>query len=137
MNGIYNASQNVFTYQQSMHQYIILTKVISGAGSVSEMGKHAKKLNRTHALIVTDSIIHELRMTEPITDSLKKAGLKVSVFDEIEENPHWQTIDRGGQYIKDNGCDIVVAIGGGSSIDGAKAMAMMGNNKGSILDWEG
>ncbi|WP_067725051.1 iron-containing alcohol dehydrogenase [Oceanobacillus damuensis] len=137
MNGIYNASPNQFEFQQAFHQYIILTRIISGPGCVSEVGAHAEKLKGTHALVVTDPVISKLGLTEPIIESLQKNNIETIIFNEVEENPHWQTIDKGGQIIKENNCDIVIAIGGGSSIDAAKSMAMMGTNEGSILDWEG
>jgi len=136
-NRLYNASSNPFEFAPVFHQYIILTRIIAGPGCVKEVGNYAKKLKATKALIVTDPVIDNIGLTVPVEASLKTCGISFIKFNKVEENPHWQTVDEGGRIIKQEKCDLVISVGGGSAIDAGKAMAMMGTNEGSVLDWEG
>ncbi|MET3505729.1 iron-containing alcohol dehydrogenase [Halalkalibacter oceani] len=134
---LYHKAGSVDSFNLAFHQYIILTKIISGPGCVSQIGEQAKTLKATNAFVVTDPVVKEIGLINPILKSLEQHGIQYEVFAEVEVNPYLETIDRGGEVIKSKGCDLVIAIGGGSAIDAGKSMAVMGTNEGSILDWEG
>ena len=63
------------------------------------------------------------------------APAEVTLFADTEENPSIATVDRGPGLCREAGCDIVVAIGGGSPLDAAKAIAMLQRNEGSVRDY--
>ena len=68
-------------------------------------------------------------------DSLKKAGLETELFDKVSQNPLTTTASEGATYAKEKGCDVVVAIGGGSIMDCAKAIAFLAVNDGDVSDY--
>ena len=68
-------------------------------------------------------------------EQLKLAGIETAVFDRVEANPLKSTVMAGGAFAKENGCDFIVALGGGSCIDAAKAIAVMATNDGDYWDY--
>ena len=68
-------------------------------------------------------------------EQLKLAGIETVVFDRVEANPLKSTVMAGGAFAKENGCDFIVALGGGSCIDAAKAIAVMATNDGDYWDY--
>jgi alcohol dehydrogenase len=70
-------------------------------------------------------------------NELKKAGVVSVIFDKVEPNPVKDTVMEGAAFAKENDCDFVVALGGGSCIDSAKAMAVMATNEGDLWDYIG
>jgi alcohol dehydrogenase len=68
-------------------------------------------------------------------EQLKLAGIETAVFDKVEPNPLKSMVVAGGAFAKENGCDFTVALGGGSCIDAAKAIAVMATNDGDYWDY--
>lgn len=66
---------------------------------------------------------------------LDKAGIAYAIYSKITPNPVVEIIDEGGQFLRENGCDFVVALGGGGVIDCGKNIAIMATNEGSIWDY--
>jgi alcohol dehydrogenase class IV len=100
------------------------TSLLFGKGTLGQVGERAKR-HGSHALLVTGKgSMKKLGFLQKAEKSLKDAGLKVTVFEGVEPNPTADTVNRGMKLGRDKGCDVVVAIGGGSAIDAAKAMAV-------------
>jgi alcohol dehydrogenase YqhD (iron-dependent ADH family) len=99
------------------------THLVFGAGALSRLGevvsKHGKK-----ALIVTGggSVKRNGTFDRAVT-SLKDAGVAVAECTDVEPNPRISTVRRGAQIARDEGCDVIVALGGGSTMDASKVMA--------------
>jgi alcohol dehydrogenase class IV len=90
--------------------------------SVAQFG-----LNRL--LIVTDQALYDMGLLDPILEQLTTSGLRFSIFTEVEPDPTFSVVEAGlSQYRRDN-CDSVMAIGGGSSIDAAKVIALAASNE--------
>ena len=68
---------------------------------------------------------------------MEEAGLKVFLFDRVEPEPSASVVDEGVQYIKEKGVDIVIGVGGGSSLDVAKGASLLASNPGNVLDYCG
>ncbi|MBP1157009.1 alcohol dehydrogenase class IV [Paenibacillus sp. PvR052] len=96
-----------------------------------------KPFTKEKVLIVTDPGVRKANILEPIEASLNKYDIPYDIFDEVEPNPTSQVVDKAIQFLRQGKYDLVLAVGGGSSIDTAKAIAAMANNTGSILDYEG
>src|SRR6202022_3948547 len=101
------------------------TRVVFGAGKLERLGKEARAMG-SRALFVTDPF---LSTQEPsvgrAVDSLRQAGLEVKVFDGVESDPSIEAIDRGVEAARPFTPDLFVGIGGGSSMDAAKAINML------------
>ncbi len=113
------------------------TRILFGAGMLNQL--HNQELPGKKAMIVISNgkstkANGYLSRTE---DELKKAGIGSAVFDKVEPNPVKNTVMEGAAFAKENDCDFVVALGGGSCIDSAKAMAVMATNDGDLWDYIG
>lgn len=113
------------------------TKVVFGAGSVKDVSSEVDALNAKHVMIVTDPGIVKAGLVDKVTEPLCAAGIAYSIFDEIEPNPKTTTILRGAEVMKEAQSNVVVALGGGSPLDAAKAIAVMAVNEGPIEDYCG
>lgn len=120
-----------------MYTFQFPTKVVFGQGSVSNVGEEAKNLNVKKVFIVTDKGITSNDLHLSVEKSLKNSGIEFFLFDEVEPNPTVRVVERGLEILKENKCDGIIAIGGGSSIDAAKGMGIMATNPGRIVDYSG
>ncbi len=111
------------------------TRILFGAGELNNL--HAQKMPGKKALIVISSgkSARSNGYLARVEDQLKMAGIETAVFDRVEANPLRSTVMSGGAFAKENGCDFIVALGGGSSIDAAKAIAVMAANDGDYWDY--
>ena len=73
---------------------------------------------------------------DSIMSSLEDKDHKVTIFDKINYEPTIQDIDEAAEICRDKQCDVIVAIGGGSSIDAAKAVSILMNNPGSVREYQ-
>lgn len=117
-------------------QFLLPTRIVFGNGVVKNVGEEAKKLG-THAFIVTDKGVLGAGHIEPIEKNLNDAGLEVEIFDEVDPNPRDTSVQKGAEVAKNSGCDVLVGVGGGSSIDTAKAIGIILAEGGTIQDYEG
>ncbi|MCC6314764.1 MAG: iron-containing alcohol dehydrogenase [Thermomicrobiales bacterium] len=118
-------------------QFLHGTKVVAGPGSAGSIGEELRGLGATRALIVTDRGVAGAGLLASVVEGLERAGVTHEVFDEVEPNPLAETTDRGAARARAGGCDAVIAVGGGSSIDCAKVIAVIGKFGGAARDYEG
>lgn len=115
--------------------YYLPVNVIFGCGKSAQAGKITKPYG-TKALIVTGrSSAKKSGLYDKVNDSLKAAGIDSVLFDKVAQNPLTTTAIEGAEFAKANDCDVVVAIGGGSIMDCAKAIAFLAVNDGDINDY--
>lgn len=111
--------------------------ILFGQGAASEAGQTALRLGSKKALIVTDEVMASIGILDSITASLKDAGLEAAVFDGVNSEPTLAHVEQGLKVLQSSGCDALVGVGGGSSIDAAKAIAAMAANQGKVQDYMG
>ena len=108
--GVFKAAIPVLPYRDP--------KRLEGVEAVPPMLKKRKK---SHPLIVTDKSIHGLGLIDPLKQSLEQAGLEYDVFDDVVPNPTIENVEAARALYESKGCDCLIAFGGGSSLDCAKA----------------
>ena len=115
----------------------VSTKTIFGAGSLNSL--HEQDFNARKALIVISSgkSTRANGYLDRTEKELHLAGIETAVFDKVEPNPSKDTVMQGAAMARQEHCDIVVALGGGSCIDAAKAIAFMATNPGDFWDYIG
>ena len=111
-------------------------EVFYGIGAAEKMGELAKPLGKK-ALIVTDPGVSGADLLDEIKANLKSSEIQTEVFDEVEPNPSVETVEKGLKAFKHFEGDFIVAVGGGSPMDVAKAVATLYTNGGRITDYEG
>ena len=122
---------------EQVYGFFMPTTSLLGNGAVKEIGKQAKVLGGTKALIVTDVGLVKLGMVDMVKGYLEQAGLQVAVFDGAEPNPTDINVRDCLKAWKENGCDLLITFGGGSSHDCGKGMGIMATSGGDIRDWAG
>lgn len=108
-----------------------------GKGSLAKLPEVAKKLEGSHAFLMSGPHLAKMGLVEKAADSLKAAGMEVDTFTEIEGNPSVETVDKATEAFKATGADFIVAFGGGSPMDVAKAVGVTAKYGGSITEYEG
>jgi alcohol dehydrogenase len=114
-----------------------LTRVVFGAGSLARLGELTKELGGKRVLLVTDPGLEAAGHPQRAVTSLREAGLKVFVFDEVEENPTTRHVEAGTTFARAEAIDFLVAVGGGSAMDCAKGINFLLTNGGKIADYRG
>jgi len=112
-------------------------KVIFGNGTANLVGQEAAQFKAKKALIVTDKGVIQAGLLAGVQDSLKAQKIDFDIFDEVEAEPSACNADDGAKLAISIGADIIIGVGGGSSLDIAKGVAIMVENKGKILDYAG
>ncbi len=102
--------------------------LLVGPGSSARLGQAIAGFGHRKILIVTDSIISKLGLLKGLTNALTAGGAHYVVFDEITADAPIPLIQKGIDFYVDEGCDAIVAFGGGSSMDASKAIAVAASN---------
>jgi alcohol dehydrogenase class IV len=100
------------------------TRILFGDGAVDETGTEATKLGAKHALIVTDRGVVRAGLTEGVTESLKKAGIAWSTYDDTASNPEEASVDAAVDAFRGAKADLVIGVGGGAPLDVAKLVRL-------------
>ncbi|MBO8439005.1 MAG: iron-containing alcohol dehydrogenase [Bacteroidetes bacterium] len=113
----------------------IPTRLIFGCGSISALA--TEKLPGSKALIVISSgtSMRKYGYLASVTKALAKQGVEYEVFDKIQANPIKEHVMEGAALARNTNCDFVIGLGGGSSIDSAKSIALMAVNSGDYWDY--
>ena len=115
-----------------MRSVEVPTRMVHGPGAVTRLGELCRELGIGRPLLVTDKGVLAAGLVEPALDLLDDAVL----FDGVRPNPDIELVGQGSSAYREQGCDGLVALGGGSSIDAAKAIGVEVVHGGSILDYE-
>ena len=99
------------------------------------MGTLASPYGKKALIVTGHSSAKKSGLYDRVNDSLKAAGIETVLYDKVSQNPLTTTAIEGAEMAKANGCDMIVAIGGGSIMDAAKGMAFMAVNDGDINDY--
>ena len=119
-----------------MREFFHATKVVSGAGSVKNVGQETLALGGKKVLIITDGVLAASPIMEKVTASLKESSIEYIVYDQVRPNPRTTDCDTTAEMAKAEGVDVIIGLGGGSSMDQAKATAALVTNGGKCVDWD-
>lgn len=115
--------------------YNLPVNIIFGCGKVNEVGKIAKPYGKKVLIVTGKSSAKKSGLYDKVKNSLEAEGMESVLFDKVTQNPLTTTAIEGAEFAKENGCDTVLAIGGGSIMDCAKAIAFLAVNDGDINDY--
>ena len=117
-------------------EFIVPGQIITGSGALTMAEETLKGLGKK-ALIVTDKVMIQLGNCAKVETALKNQGIDYAIYSEIVGEPTDTMIENGLKVYKENGCDFLVALGGGSPIDSMKAIGSLVINGGNISDYMG
>lgn len=120
------------------YSFILPTRIEYGPGSVKKLaGLLRDTIPGKKVFFVTDAGLGKSGLVDPVVEDLRKNGYTVKIFDRVQPNPKNSDCDLGGEEIRTLGADMVLAFGGGSVIDSAKAIALLHTHGGKITQYEG
>jgi len=111
-----------------MNRIILNETSYFGAGSISVIPEEVKQRGFKKALVVTDKDLLKFNVSQKVTDILDKEGVEYEIFSELKPNPTVENVKAGVKAFKNANADYIIAIGGGSSMDTAKAVGIIINN---------
>lgn len=111
------------------------SRVIFGIGTVERVGTEAKRLKAQDVLIVTDLSVSKVGLADKVKEPVLKEGLKVESWNQVEPEPSIACVEKLLEYVKRGKFDLLIGVGGGSSMDVAKAVAVLLNNPGPPEDY--
>jgi len=112
------------------------TNIKVGAGRISELSDTCRDLGMTSPLIVTDPGLAALPVIQAVLDQVNASGLKGGLFSNIQANPTGENVDDGVAFYRQHNHDGIIALGGGSALDAAKAIALMVGQERPLWDFE-
>ena len=119
-----------------IYQYNFPTTIRFGAGSSRELGDYLIKNNLANPLIVTDKTVAELSFFKEIINDLKKKNISVEVFSDIHKNPVKSDVYKGTDVYDDTKRDAIIGIGGGASLDVARAIVLRVNHREDLFKYD-
>ena len=106
-----------------------------GWGAVERVGGEAAGLGKRALLVTGRTAMKRTGMADRVLKLLSSAGVSAVSYDRVESDPSSSTIDRGAAVAREEGCDLVIGLGGGSPMDAARAISAMAVLEGPILDY--
>ena len=117
--------------------FTIPQNIVVGAGNLKRLPELAKNLKKSKAYIISGPHLERIGMVDKCREALKAAGIESDAFTQTEGNPSTDTVAKAANGFKSSKADFIVAFGGGSPLDVAKAVAVIASYGGNITDYEG
>ena len=117
-------------------QFTVPTAVTFGDGCSALAGEPARELGGTRALVVSDRGVVGAGLVEGVLDAIDAAGLTSALFDDVDPNPRTESVNAARDLAAAEGCDVIVAVGGGSPMDTAKAVGLLLTHGGEVADYD-
>ena len=111
------------------------TRVLFGAGQLSKLHEQTMPGKKAMLVISNGKSTWMSGALDRTTEQLRAAGVEMALFDKVGANPLKSIVEEGADFARSNGCDFVVALGGGSVMDAAKVMAMYAPQPGGLWDY--
>ena len=112
-------------------------EIIFGSGSLNRLPELLKKQNAARVLLISGPHLNKMGVVGRLRDSIVSAGAACDTFTDVEANPSMETVEKAAAAYRAFGADAIVAIGGGSPMDVAKAVGVVVTYGGSIAQYEG
>ncbi len=116
-------------------QFYMPTRILFGKGSLSKLRKQRMPGKKALIVISSGKSTRSNGYLARVEEELAATGVESVVFDKILANPIIANVEDGAVFARENACDFVIGLGGGSSIDAAKSIAVMASNEGKYWDY--
>ena len=113
-----------------------LPDMMFGAGVVSNMGERIRPLKIKKVFLTTDPAMFSMGRADEVRRILESSGISTVIFSDVEPDPPIELVERAGRIYTDNGCDGIVGLGGGSSMDTSKAVGLRVTHPGEMREYE-
>jgi alcohol dehydrogenase class IV len=110
--------------------------ILFGVGAIQRLGERAKRLGIKKAFLLAGPVQKKLGRADEVQKILERIGVNSVLFSEKEADPPVEEIEKGTQFYREHSCDGLVALGGGSSMDAAKAIGLMVSHPGTVREYD-
>ncbi|NPV89322.1 MAG: iron-containing alcohol dehydrogenase [Firmicutes bacterium] len=117
--------------------FLLPTKIRYGTGIIQVLGEELKLLNAKNVMVITDKVLAKTEMAERLAGLIQKEGIRFIMYDGIEANPKDYNVEACAEKAREESIDTLVAFGGGSPIDAAKAVAVLARQGGKVRSYQG
>ena len=117
--------------------FVLPTKIRYGIGMVKVLGEELRLLKAKKVMIITDKGLVKAGLTHKVTELIQIEGISFIIYDEIEANPKDYNVELAAETARRESIDVIVAFGGGSPIDAAKAIVVLAKQGGKVRDYQG
>jgi alcohol dehydrogenase len=121
----------------TVHRFRCPTNLFYGRGSSAQLGDRLAELGVTRALVISDPGLEAAGAVASVTSAIEAAGIGIEVFAKTQPNPTTANVHEAAELYAATGCDGIVGLGGGSSMDCAKGAGIIVSNGGAIADYRG
>ena len=115
----------------------VAPEFVYGVGALNQIGRYARNFGAQKALLVTDPGVVRSGWMEKALGSLDEENIAWAIFQDVTANPKDHEVAAGVRFYRDSGCDIIIAVGGGSPMDCAKGIGIAHANQMDVLEFEG
>ena len=119
----------------TQYEFDVPTHTIFGAGALNNLHKQVLPGRKALLVISNGKSTRANGYLDRTLEQLQLAGVQAVIFDKVQANPLKATVEEGGVCARENGCDFIVALGGGSCMDASKGIAVMATNEGDLWDY--
>lgn len=119
-----------------IYQFKTPSVIVNGPGAAKEAGSFAKGFGKK-ALIVTDTHLEKIGLLNEIKKSLENVGISFAIYDKVVSEPSMEYTEEGLKAYREAKADFLIAVGGGSPIDAAKAIGALATNEGKVTEFMG
>ncbi len=116
-----------------VYQYSNPGRLIFGPGALAELKKEIKK--NDIPLLITDEGIVRAGISKRVTDLLVETGISYELFDRVKADPSVEVVEEAATFYRKRGCTSIIGLGGGSPMDAAKAVALLGTREGALREY--
>ncbi|KJS81168.1 MAG: hypothetical protein JM58_17625 [Peptococcaceae bacterium BICA1-8] len=120
-----------------LFEFQMPTKVVFGSNTIHKVGEELAKLGGSKVLVIIDPIVHKSGSVGAIFNNLEQKRIPYGIFNQVEPEPSIESVEAAFSELKSGGFDIILAVGGGSCLDTAKAVGVLATNLGNIQDYAG
>ncbi|MCL2122033.1 MAG: iron-containing alcohol dehydrogenase [Clostridiales bacterium] len=118
-------------------RYVMNTEIVFGVGSSKKLASIIAEQGGSKAFIVSDKGVEASGLLDGLQADLKAANVAFGLFDDVEQSSSVQSVDKGADSVRNEGYDIIIAVGGGSALDTGKAIGLVVGNGGQCRDYVG
>jgi len=136
INGVLKMEPLLLPGELHLRKFVA-PEIVFGAGARSLAGRYAQNMGARRVMIVTDQGVTDAGWTAQVIQSVEDLGLPYVLFDGVTPNPKDYEVMNGAEVYQSANCDVIIAVGGGSAIDCAKGIGIVGTNQAAIGDFEG
>ncbi|HME45412.1 MAG TPA: iron-containing alcohol dehydrogenase [Syntrophorhabdales bacterium] len=119
------------------YEFLVPKKMVMGENAIESVPAEINGFKKTNPLVVTDAGVAEAGILNRLLSALDAGRIRHTVFSGVEPDPEIAIIEKGNKVCREGNHDIIIALGGGSSIDAAKAISVLATNEGGAKDYVG